>query len=452
MADIDPRPTSSVSPPAAERESALRAWGICGLLLLATMLMYMDRQTLAQQKTEILRALNLSDRDYGWLETGFGLAFAVGGIVTGLIADRVSPRWLYPIVLLGWSSVGFATGWATSYRELLVCRVLLGFFEAGHWPCALVTSQRLLSRRDRPLGNSILQSGASLGAIATPVVVLLLTSEAPESWRLPFRLIGAAGVFWVVAWLATIRSNDLELTKDRVSPADFPDNLLGPDAIAGDIALAAQAKPLLLVRRFVALAIVVITINLCWQYFRAWMPGMLREQYGYSKQQVQVFSIAYYVTTDVGCISVGFLVKWVTSRGFSVHSARMMLFLGCSCLTGLCVVAAFLPASWLLLIALLAIGFGSLGQFPIYYALSQELSARRMGKVTGALSFLTWTATALVNVPIGAWIDRTHSYSEITFLAGLMPFLGFLALLGLWGQPAERTTASVKVDARVGTR
>ena len=136
--------------------------------------MYMDRQALAQQTTEITGELELSNEDYGRLETGFGLAFAVGGIVTGLIADRISPRWLYPVVLLGWSAVGFATGWVTSYRELLVCRVLLGFFEAGHWPCALVTAQRLLSRRDRPLGNSILQSGASLGAIATPIVVLAL--------------------------------------------------------------------------------------------------------------------------------------------------------------------------------------------------------------------------------------------------------------------------------------
>ncbi|HZW34804.1 MAG TPA: MFS transporter, partial [Isosphaeraceae bacterium] len=195
-----------------ERQAALRDWGICGLLLLATMLMYMDRQALAQQKSEILATLRLSNTDYGRLELGFGMAFAVGGIVTGFVADRISPRWLYPAVLMGWSTVGFVTGWVTSYWELFTCRVLLGFFEAGHWPCALVTSQRLLARRDRPLGNSILQSGASLGAIATPIVVLLLASDAPESWRLPFRVIGAIGVVWVVAWLSVIRPEDLELT------------------------------------------------------------------------------------------------------------------------------------------------------------------------------------------------------------------------------------------------
>jgi ACS family hexuronate transporter-like MFS transporter len=440
MADVEPSAQTSVPGAPAERGAALRAWGICGLLLLATMLMYMDRQALAQQKTEILAALNLTDRHYGWLETGFGLAFAVGGIVTGLVADRISPRWLYPTVLLGWSSVGFATGWATSYRQLLIYRILLGFFEAGHWPCALVTSQRLLSRRDRPLGNSILQSGASLGAIATPVVVLLLTSEALESWRLPFRVIGAAGLFWVVAWLVLIRPKDLELVEDR-APAEGTRAQRRPSAAhhspltthqtwAGET--SAPQSTAVIDRRFMALAVVVITINLCWQYFRAWMPGMLREQYGYTKQDVQIFSMAYYITTDLGCISAGFVVKWLATAGISLHRARVSVFLACCFLTGVSIVAAFLPASWSLLGTLLLIGFGSLGQFPIYYALIQDLSARQMGKITGILGFLTWTATGLVNIPIGDWIDKTHSYSEVTFLAGLLPFAGFFALMGLW--------------------
>ena len=101
------------APPFAEPRASVRAWGICGLMSVATMLNYMDRQALAQQATEISRDLKLKNEDYGRIEAAFGLAFAVGGIVTGLIADRVSPRWLYPVVLLGWSTVGFATGWTT---------------------------------------------------------------------------------------------------------------------------------------------------------------------------------------------------------------------------------------------------------------------------------------------------------------------------------------------------
>ena len=182
-------------------------------MLLATMLNYMDRQTLAQQATDIRGELRLSNESYGWLETGFGLAFAVGSLVTGAIADRVSLRWLYPAILLGWSAVGFMTGWVSNYTELFLCRVLLGFFEAGQWPCALAASQRLLPRDRRPLGNSILQSGASLGAIATPPIILLLNHGEPGGWRLPFQVVGAAGLIWIFVWLMAIRPRDLDIAR-----------------------------------------------------------------------------------------------------------------------------------------------------------------------------------------------------------------------------------------------
>jgi ACS family hexuronate transporter-like MFS transporter len=404
-------------------------------MLLATMLNYMDRLALSQQATDISRELNLSNEQYGAIEEGFGYAFAVGGIVTGLIADRLSPRWLYPAVLFLWSAVGFATGWVTSYRELWACRVLLGFFEAGQWPCALVTAQRMLSRRDRPLGNSIIQSGASLGAIATPMIVLLLATGASGSWRLPFRVIGSAGVFWVVAWLMTVRASDLSLSDDATLPELAPEDEAVVSSAGGTDAALARARRRTFFRRFLALVIVVIVLNLCWQYFRAWMPKMLREEYEYSAEQVQYFSIAYYIAADVGCLSIGFIVRGLAGWGFSVHGARMATFLACSLLTALSMLAATLPASWMLLAVLLLMGFGSLGTFPTYYAFTQELSAKRMGNITGVLSFLTWSFHAMVQKPIGRWVDHTGSFSQVMFLAGLTPLVGFLAMLMLWNGP-----------------
>lgn len=415
-----------------------RAWGICGLMLLATMLNYMDRQTLAQQAAQIREELGLSNRDYGWLESGFGLAFATGGIVTGVVADRVSLRWLYPAILLGWSAVGFATGWVTNYTELFLCRIALGFFEAGQWPCALAASQRLLPPRHRTLGNSILQSGASLGAIATPQVILLLNAGETGGWRLPFMVVGAIGVVWAVAWLTAIRPRDLEITETPLSsrPAEAAgESEANP---AGASAHAAAGRSVLFSRRFLALVVVVISINFCWQNFRAWMPMMLEKQYGYSNERVQNFSSLYYVVAGVGCLVVGFLVRWLVARGWAVHRARMITFGFCVLLTGLGVLTAFLPASWALLAIFLVIGFGSLGQFPNYYAFTQELSMREMGKVTGILSFVTWISWAVISDRTGWWIDRTKSYTEVTVLASLAPALGLLALVMLWNRPSAR--------------
>ncbi len=386
-----------------EPRATMRAWAICGLMLWATMLNYMDRQALAQQATEISADLELTNEQYARIESRFGLAFAVGGIVWGLLADRVSPRWLYPVVLIGWSAVGYATGGAGSFKALYLWRTLLGFFESGQWPCALVTSQRLLSRRDRALGNGILQSGASLGAIITPVIVYLLATQAPGGWRLPFRVIGASGALWVVAWLATVRTRDLSREAVTESDLETATGMREPGDVgagAGPGAVASGRRAVFL-RRFLALVVVVIMINLCWQFFRAWMPKMLREQYDYTAGQVQAFSVAYYIAADVGCLGIGFLVKWMVERGSSVHRARMSTFFACSLLTATSVVAGFAPPPWLLLGVLLVIGFGSLGQFPTYYAFTQELSARRMGNVTGVLSFLFWLSYATVSEPVG---------------------------------------------------
>ncbi|MFN9914105.1 MAG: MFS transporter, partial [Pirellulaceae bacterium] len=139
------------------------------MLLLASAINYMDRQTLANVGLRVTTELSLKEQQFGALETVFGMAFAAGSLIFGFLADRLSIRWLYPLVLLLWSAVGFLTGFIESYSQLLLCRGLLGFFEAGHWPCGLKATQALLNPGQRPLGNSVLQSGTSIGAIITPL-------------------------------------------------------------------------------------------------------------------------------------------------------------------------------------------------------------------------------------------------------------------------------------------
>src|SRR5215471_20592240 len=106
-------------------------WWVCGLLMLATMINYMDRLTLNQAANQILSELELDTEDYGYIEFAFGLAFAVGALVFGRVADRVNVRWFFPGALLGWSLAGFITGFARSFEQLLTCRVLLGLFESA---------------------------------------------------------------------------------------------------------------------------------------------------------------------------------------------------------------------------------------------------------------------------------------------------------------------------------
>ena len=76
--------------------SQLWIWWVCGLLLLASTINYMDRQTLSNTAVRIKTELNLNNEQYGSLETAFGLAFAVassGYLVGTGIAVRVVMIW-----------------------------------------------------------------------------------------------------------------------------------------------------------------------------------------------------------------------------------------------------------------------------------------------------------------------------------------------------------------------
>jgi ACS family hexuronate transporter-like MFS transporter len=112
----------------------------------------------------------------------------------------------------------------------------------------------------------------------------------------------------------------------------------------------------------------------------------------------------------------------------------MAAFATCALLTSLSMFAASQPKGPLLLASLLVIGFGSLGLFPIYYSLTQELSTRHQGKVTGSLSFITWAMTAEMQVLVGKQVDQTGSYANGIFWLGLTPLVGFIALVCLWGR------------------
>jgi len=424
--------TPTVTPECTIAGLSPRIFSICILMLLATMLNYMDRQALAQQATAIGRDLQLSNHDYGVLESVFGLAFAVGGLAAGFATDRLGPRYLYPSLILAWSAVGFATGLVRTYNQLYFCRMSLGFFEAGMWPCALVSAQRLLGRKDRPFGNSLIQSGASLGAIATPAVVILLATPGPGGWRIPFQVIGGLGLIWCLAWLLTVRPGDLEL-RDEGGPELAPElDTRDADPTAGKSDQAHTPTRWRIASRLLAVINMVIVINLCFQFFRAWMPKMLLEQLHYTDRQVQLVSIAFYIAADLGCLAVGYLVKRLAVRQGSIHAARMTLALGCSLLTALSTVAAWLDASWLLLILLLVIAFGALGIFPLYYAFTQEITAKQMGNLSGMLGFAFWFVYGMVQGRVGALIDHWHSYSPVMFVAGLLPMLGFLGMLLLW--------------------
>jgi sugar phosphate permease len=90
------------------RTSGLWKWWIAVVLFLATVLTYLDRQTLSLCGPMICQEFDLSNEDYGKLVAAFRWAYAVVHVPAGFIADRFSLRITYSLAVGLWSAAGAA--------------------------------------------------------------------------------------------------------------------------------------------------------------------------------------------------------------------------------------------------------------------------------------------------------------------------------------------------------
>ena len=405
---------------------------VCGILLTATLINYACRMTFNQNKPQIEEAFQIKDKLYGEVEAYFGLGFACGGLLFGVLSDFVKVRWLYPAVVLAWAAAGASSAWVDSVFGLEVSRFLLGLFEAGHWPCALRTTQRLFKPAQRSWGNSLLQSGAALGAILTPLLIAAVHRRDPTQWRATFLITGLLAVPWVIVWWLTVSDADLQrpviATDERAS------------GVGEERTLREHGSwwELLTSARWWVLIVITISINTTWQFIRVWLPGTLEQQKGYDHEFTQYFMSAYYGATFLGSLGAGWLVSRLAQGGVNVHRARVAIFLGCSLLVLWAVPTAFFEPGWLYLGSWLVIGVGGLGMFPIYYSLNQELSAKRQGRVSGLLSFTSWLMQFFVNRRVGRAFESAPDSQPYFFGAiGVLPLLACLVLIAFWGRRDE---------------
>src|SRR3954453_12012396 len=90
-------------------------WVVCGLLFLATMINYVDRQVIGILKPLLQSQFNWSEIDYGDLVFAFQLAYAIGFLFAGRIMDRFGTKKGYALALSVWSFAAILTAWAPGY-------------------------------------------------------------------------------------------------------------------------------------------------------------------------------------------------------------------------------------------------------------------------------------------------------------------------------------------------
>jgi sugar phosphate permease len=325
------------------------------MLVLAGMVNYIDRATLAVANQLVRDDLGLSIPQMGWLLSAFLWAYAFAQLPAGALVDRLGPRRLLACGLAVWSGAQVLAGLVRGFGQFYAARLLLGVGEAPQFPTGARVTRDWFSARDRGLATGIFNCASSLGtAVSLPLLTWLMLSFG---WRRMFMIMGAAGLGVAVLWFALYRDpRDVALT-----PAEHAYRREGDPP--GEHARVTFREWRMLFRFRTTWGMILGyfgTIYLTWIY-SAWLPGYLEIERHMSVRGTGIAAAIPFAWGVVGSISGGWCADALMRRGVGpirsrTYPAAIALF-G----TAACTVAAALVTS-----NVAAIAFISAALFLVY--------------------------------------------------------------------------------------
>ena len=411
-------------------------WGVAIAATLGMSVSYIDRQTLAAIAPAVRTALAINHAEFGWLVSAFSMAYFVGAPTAGVVVDRLGARRGFAVAVVIWSIVAGAHALVTSFAMLFALRVLLGAAEAPSFPAAAQAIRRSLPARGRSAAYGLLFTGSSLGAmIAAP---LALSIESELGFRAAFVGTAAVGMLWIPFWLVMTRG-------DRIPPADA-------GATAGDAMHHAPAMPeiaparwLDVIRSPAVLRAVVAVFGSApaLMFVLNWTSQYLVEQWHIPKLGTRWYLVVAPLLFDVGAVGFG----WIASRRESEvlpspagreKRTHLDLFLIAGAMAALLV---FAPLASSPEVAVAIFGAAACGGGGIYVLATADMLSRvPLGKTSSA-GGMTAAAQSLAHIIasplVGMAIDRTHSYSLVLVVLGLVVVPTSLAFV-LWPRATSR--------------
>ena len=370
-----------------------QAWWLLAILFLASIVSILDRNILSIVAEPLKADLALTDVQLGLLQgLAFGLFYATVGVPLGLIADRNSRRWLIIIGVSVWSAATAFAGFASSYGELFLARILVGLGEAALAPAAISMIADLFPPKERGRPISVYLTGQALaGGLSISITSYLLAAAAAGSfaslpwlqqlapWRVAFVCCGALGGVVVLALLTT---------REPVRRALEPQHGNARSAVAAFEFLKQNH------RVFVPLYIGFALCFLAAYGAAAWVPTMLRRSYSATNLQIgQWLGPMQMLFSVLGPLAGGALVDRFARQGKPLIKFRVLYLAPLFALPS--AFAAFAPDS------LSAMALAASTALPIAAA-GTTMLASLQSMVPPQMRGLAISLTGLVNTVLGA--------------------------------------------------
>jgi sugar phosphate permease len=137
----------------------------------------------------------------GALTGGFLITYGFCAVAWGPAIQRWGGRRMAVIGIVAWAAIMVLHAFASSYEQLLVLRIALGFVEACAIPLLAYFTAHWLPFDERARGQAPWTTGIGIGAVITPIFVIWLLGRMP--WETTFYIFAAlpllplALLFWL---------------------------------------------------------------------------------------------------------------------------------------------------------------------------------------------------------------------------------------------------------------
>lgn len=170
-------------------------WLVVALLWVVALLNYMDRQMLSTMRDAM--AVDISDLEskvmFGKIMAAFMWIYGLMSPISGIVADRVSRKWLIVVSLAVWSTVTLLMGYASTYDEIYWLRAAMGVSEALYIPAALSLIADYFTGKQLSLAVGIHMTGLYMGQAVGGFGAFV---AAHLSWQSTFHWFGIVGIVY----------------------------------------------------------------------------------------------------------------------------------------------------------------------------------------------------------------------------------------------------------------
>ena len=389
------------------KNSKIYPWIVVGLLWGVALLNYMDRQMLSTMKDAMqVDIVELqSATNFGYLMAIFLWIYALMSPVSGVIADRMSRKWLIVGSLFVWSSVTYLMGVAETFNQIVFLRALMGVSEALYIPAGLSLIADYHTGKSRSLAVGIhmtgLYTGQAIGGFGATVADAF-------SWHTTFHWFGIIGIAYAVILMLFLHDKKTEI---------LPTEKLQANPQKEKESVFTSLKSLLTNVAFWVILLYFAAPSLPGWATKNWLPTLFAENLDLPMSQAEPIStITIAVSSFIGVLIGGPLSdKWVQKN------LRGRVYTGAIGL-GLTIPSLLLLGFGHNLVAvvgaglLFGIGYGifDTNNMPI---LCQFVSHKQRATAYGVMNMIGVSAGAFITHLLGRWGDSGNLGAGFAMLA-----------------------------------